>query len=198
MSKIISVLKGYPPVIVTNDFGDKIKTYHSNRLLYFYSLKGIDHKKRYLQDIWNWSDADPEYTHDYIQWLLPLKKYSLYNKSAPILSAKTIDAFKKSSDLQDNLLSSFKVMLTFYGFEFSDGIKSSITPSSIFDQKANKWIRNNNHNFLRISRILESLSILGFKAFSHQFLSALLALDKIHTGRFGAKSIEFWKKSIGE
>lgn len=82
-------------------------------------------------------------------------------------------------------------------FEFSGIERGVIIPSSSFDQKSKNWIRNSNHNFLRISRILESLSILGLKEFSHQFLSALLALDKTNTDRLVLKASNFGKNRQG-
>lgn len=42
------------------------------RLIAFHRGEGIDHKGRYLSEIWALSPFWLEHTHDYIQWLFPI------------------------------------------------------------------------------------------------------------------------------
>jgi hypothetical protein len=59
-----------------------------------------DSSGRTLEDIWLWDYQKLEYTHDYIQWLFPLKEKSRFNRNAPILNDEVIQAFRTDEQLR--------------------------------------------------------------------------------------------------
>jgi hypothetical protein len=50
----------------------------------FYLNQRPDSQGRMIEDIWLWDSHRLEYTHDYIQWLFPLKQKSRFNPDAPL------------------------------------------------------------------------------------------------------------------
>src|SRR5580698_3186044 len=87
----------------------------SNDLIEFYSGAGPDHHGRRISEIWDWPDDELERTHDYIQWLFPLREKSGFNVNAPVLDELTLTEFRKRPELKQNLRQSLQRMLTFYG-----------------------------------------------------------------------------------
>jgi hypothetical protein len=55
----------------------------------------------------------------------------------------------------------------------------------------------NNHNFLRISRILRSCSLLGLAAEAAAFLEALEALGETRRPVVGPVTLSYWRRAIG-
>lgn len=179
--------------VMIDDYGDEIVTVHPERLIQFYQHQGRDNKGRYLRDIWDWSNGELESTHDYIQWLFPLDELSAYNKVAPVLDPRTINVFKTSTQIQSNLHSSLQCMLRFYGFQINDGI---ICPGSNFQDRTLEWVTPNNHNFLRVSRILRSLSLLYSVSIAEHWLKELKKLSDDQLAVIGTDSIRYWENAV--
>src|SRR5215831_12128024 len=93
-------------------------------LVKFYLGKEPDHKRRWIDQIWEWDHDQLEQTHDYIQWLFPLKEKSGFNPTAPALTDEVILAFKSRDELKNRLLRSLDVMLAFYGFARQPGAEA--------------------------------------------------------------------------
>lgn len=76
---------------------------YTSKIIEFYSLRIPDNRNRLLIDIWHQNDNWLEVTHDYIQWLFPLKEESQFNENAPILKIEDISEFSTSPFLKENL-----------------------------------------------------------------------------------------------
>lgn len=139
-------------------------------LVDFYKNSGADHTGRTLNDILSFSDRELEAVHDYIQWLFPLPECSRFQPHIPVLTQDDIEAFKNSAAMQDNMRRSFSRILSFYGFE-DKGDK--ITLAENFNDRVKNWMTPRNHNFLRITRILRSMTFLGLKKEAGRFFAAL-------------------------
>jgi hypothetical protein len=135
----------------------------STQLVRFYARLAPDDRGRFLEEIQGWSDLQLERTHDYIQWLFPLTKRSAFNPSAPILDAKAISEFRSRPKLRANFRASLVRMLAFYGLELVGDRPLRVVPSASFSEQAENWLTPSNHNHLRITRILESLMLLGLE-----------------------------------
>jgi hypothetical protein len=137
-----------------------------------------------------------EVTHDYIQWLFPLKARSGANPTAPTLDAAQIDAFQNDPRLRAELIASFRLMLRFYGLECDDGAGSiDIRPAGNYFERKRNWLTPGNHNYLRITRILTSLRILGLEQYSNSFMEFLDGLYNEEGIRIGRVSYSFWKSA---
>ncbi len=171
-------------------------------LVGFYSGAIPDAQGRRLAVIQSWGFDELEHTHDYIQWLFPLRERSPVNPSAPILDSEVIAAFRSRRDLQDALLRSLETMLRFYGFKLdcSDD-HPNVRCSEQFDARAANWMTPGNHNHLRITRILICLRTLGFSSHAEAVFRALQEVYRSETQAksraISEESFSFWKSAAG-
>jgi len=167
------------------------------RLLDFYEGRGTDHRGRTLSDVQGFSAERLEYEHDFIQWLFPLRTPSPVNPEAPTLTDGDIARFRGDADLGASLRRSFAVMANFYGFEIAnhDG-RIVLASTEQFDQRAQNWLRPGNHNFLRITRILKSLTILGQEELASAFLESLTTVFTHHRDTIGQRTWSFWQAAL--
>jgi len=162
-------------------------------LLAFYSGEGKDGAGRRLDDIWRFSNAQLEENHDYIQWLFPLTERSAFNPDAPVLDAATIERFRADKSLRHNLDRSLEMMLGFYGLELS-GDRIVRAPS--FAGRSSNWLLPSNHNFLRLTRILKSVFLLGLEQRAAQLFACLEDLYAINKSVIGERTMAFWRRAI--
>ncbi len=164
------------------------------RILDFYGGSGVDHDGRRWEDIVGWSDARLEAVHDFIQWLFPLPEPSPVNPLAPVLDRETIAAFRVRADLVANLRGSLERMLRFYGLALGDG--PGVERAANFAERAENWLSPNNHNHLRITRILRCCWLLGLEAEARAFLEALEGIAREHPQGVTARSVQFWRGAV--
>ncbi len=169
----------------------------TSQLIAFYLGKGSDASGRMLDEILSWNDEQFEDVHDYIQWLFPLQERSAFNSSAPLVTIDDIAVFHENSTAREKLSLSFVRLLDFYGFSVvmdSDTIK--IEKSEKFEEKARNWLTPYNHNFLRITRILKSLVLLGYSKYAIVFLQALEEVYKDNSQIIGEKTLSYWRNTV--
>src|SRR5262252_1464624 len=152
-----------------------------SQLTEFYSGEGKDAEGRTLEVILGMDDEDMEIEHDYIQWLFPLKEHSRFNADAPILTDEDIKAFQADTMegklMKYRLLKSFHRFLNFLGLEyhedeFGKGGWRVKKADNFAARRPEVWNRAN-HNWLRITRCLGSLRLLGMKAECSAFFDFL-------------------------
>jgi hypothetical protein len=141
-------------------------------LIPFYYGQEANNNHVTLQQILNWDDGQLEDVHNYIQWLFPLATPSGPNPTAPVLDQATIQTFQNDVLLKAQLLRSFRRMLTFYGLQMDEATRV-ITRAPNFNTRAAMWLTPANHNFLRITRIIHSLRLLGLPEYSSAFLTIM-------------------------
>ena len=169
----------------------------SSKLIEFYIGQGPDASGRMIDDILSWGYDQLEDVHDYIQWLFPLKEESAFNFYAPVVTITDIDIFRSNSKVREKLLLSFTKLLDFYGFElFVENEVPIIIKSNRFGQKSKNWLTRHNHNFLRITRILKSLVLLGCSNHAVAFLVALEDVYKSNSIVIGETSVGYWRSAI--
>ncbi len=77
-----------------------------SRLTEFYRGNDSDIEKRTLAALWAYPDEELESTHDFIQWMFPLREPSGFNVNAPLLTDADITEFRSDPKLRENLLRS--------------------------------------------------------------------------------------------
>ncbi|XP_028667506.2 opioid growth factor receptor [Erpetoichthys calabaricus] len=102
-----------------------------------------------------------ESNHCYIQWLFPLREPGM-NYMAHELSKREIKEFKQCEEAKKRLLTSYKMMLGFYGIKLEDEKTGKVCRAENWEERFTNLDRNP-HNNLRISRILKCLGELGFE-----------------------------------
>lgn len=91
-----------------------------------------------------------EGVHDYIQWCFPLPEPSQKQPQTPVLSRRELEAFRASDDLKDGIRKALAVMRKFY-------------------EESPQWCTAKNHNYLRITRILRCLTLVGLHEEAKEF-----------------------------
>jgi hypothetical protein len=166
------------------------------RIVAFYEGSAPDDRGRFLPDVLRFDDNDLERVHDFIQWLFPLPERSGANPSAPILDDAAIDAFHRRPELRAALRRSFDRMLAFYGFAWSG---DRIVPSQNFSARSG-WLTPSNHNHLRLTRILRSLTILGERGTARALFDALAKIyneeRRTRRNRISEASYRFWTEAV--
>lgn len=121
-------------------------------------------------------DASLEYTHDFIQWLFPLRERSGANPSAPRLDDAAVAAFRDRPELRAALRRAYDRMLTFY--------KSDLG-----------WLAPGNHNHLRLTRMMISLRTLGLEEEARELYAYVTGLAA-ERGGAPRDTLRYWHDAI--
>jgi len=168
-------------------------------LVSFYLGESPDGSGRMLDEIHTWGYHNLEDVHDYIQWLFPLAEKSSFNPDAPLLDVLQMEAFRTDERLKAKVIRSFKLMLSFYGLRCDEtDQRVTISTSGEFPQRKRIWLNNGNHNYLRITRILTSLRLLGLGQYAQALFDFLDRLYREESGRIGAVTYAYWKQAVGK
>jgi hypothetical protein len=138
------------------------------RILDFYSGKAFIHPLGFTIDyVWGWGWEVLETQHDYIQWLFPLATKSSAVPRSPVITPEEVEAFRRDPGLRQKLL------------------------------KSRRWISIQNHNSLRISRILGSLTLLGLPEYARALHRALREVSRTRAEDIGPETLGFWDRAAG-
>jgi len=165
-----------------------------SRLVDFYRGDATDIEGRWLSEILAWDDEEFELVHDFIQWLFPLEEPSRFNPDAPLLTATDRAELQCDPVIRENLLKSYSRILTFLGLSRNDA--GGIDEGPNFSRRADDVWQSPNHNWLRITRILRSLYLVGLEAEARQLYARL---DAIYTSRrfpITAETFGYWTEAI--
>ncbi|WWC97092.1 hypothetical protein V866_003970 [Kwoniella sp. B9012] len=187
----------------SSSLGDKNYRFYSNRIpCQPDGLKYEEWMKRYENDMielelnqqvvlistWNSSQIC-----GYVQWFFPIRERGV-NPLAQPLTPDEIDKMKVDETIQDRLLRSYKMMLSFYGIDFNNGkLKLSQDHKERF-----RNLRDHSHNLLRLTRILKHLS--EFPLLQPHAASLVLFFTAVHSegllnfeeGSVRGNSLEQW------
>jgi len=166
-----------------------------SQLLEFYRGTASDSEGRSLQELWQWNDDDLEEVHDFIQWMFPLPEASRFNPDAPLLTEADVTAFRNDASLRSRLKQSFDRILVFLGLSATeDGI---VVEGSNFSERVPEIWASPNHNWLRITRILRSLSVLGLQSEAKSLFGRLEAIYSQRRFPITAETIQYWSHAVG-
>jgi hypothetical protein len=160
-----------------------------SQLVEFYRGTGEDSEGRKLADVWAFSDDEMELHHDFIQWMFPLEEPSRFNFRAPTLSEEDVRAFHDEPRLRENLERSFDRFLAFLGLTRQGG---RVVPAADFEAKREIFLAPD-HNWLRITRVLTSLRILGLPKASRALYDGLLDLMRDGRARVTPETRRYWR-----
>ena len=104
-----------------------------------------------------------EKNHSFIQWLLPNHFPSNFNSNCYALSLKEAAFFRGSKEVAEKLLSSYELILDFYGIKL-EGHELSRTMN--YKWRLQETLATFNHNHLRMRRLLAHLNVVGFREYA--------------------------------
>ncbi len=144
----------------------------------------------WLKDIMQYKYGEFECDHAWIQWVFPLMEPSNYNVDAPLLTIEEIILFQNDPVLKERVSDAIIKVLDFYGMETNeDGEVVWQAPGN--HKNPQWWLKEFNHNFLRITRLLISMRYLGYEELSRQVFSNIM----IYRDKFEDMSYRFWSEA---
>ncbi|KKL73788.1 hypothetical protein LCGC14_2071370 [marine sediment metagenome] len=150
----------------------------AQRLHAFFSGAGTDHAGRTIEDYPEMSNETLEQLHDYIQWAFPTRQPSQCQPSnAPLLSDEAIELLNANKKAMGNYYAMFARMISFY-------------------TDSEHWLVENDHNHLRITRIIESSAEIFDVATAEYFLRIILRLNTDAGDPVNKKSVDFWLRTV--
>ena len=171
----------------------------SDPIVAFYSGGGDDHG-RTLETILGWTDDRLESVHDYIQWVFPTAVPRAVNPCAPLVSSDTVAAFA-STALRDRLRGALDRMLTFYGLARNTDPDGGVVigiDAPRFRERSVHWLTPGNHNHLRLTRIMQSLWVLGLEAEARALQRCLVAdvYEGSGRNRITRETLGYWRDAL--
>ena len=168
-----------------------------DELVAFYSGTGPDARGRLLTDVWSLSLDELEHSHDYIQWLFPLPERSRAQPDSPVLSPRAVQVISGSREMHGRLLLSADKMGAFYGFELTRSLDAfTVRLADTFPARKRVWMSPGNHNYLRHTRIMKSLVILGVAPLARAWFGCLDDLYRANESVIGAQTHRYWLDAI--
>lgn len=157
-------------------------------LLTFY-LGGFDIAGRSFEEILEKDDGWLEKTQDYIFWIFP----TFRTDCDSVLDEETRALFKLPL-MQERIKKAFRRMLTFYGFRYRPKIAISL---SLWGERSKVWLNGEEHNFQRITRILQCLMLVGLKNEAKSFFEGLSEVfSSKENNNITKETFSSWKKTI--
>src|SRR5690606_24745071 len=107
-------------------------------------------------------------------------------------------AFRSRDDLRAALYQALRRLLAFYGFEIREaaGGESVVIRAPRYLERSRNWMTPGNHNFLRISRILRALTLLGLETEARAFLVALETVHAENDAVIGPVTLTYWRRAV--
>lgn len=150
---------------------------NNKTLIDFLKGTGKDKHGRTHNEIINFSDEQLESVHNYIQWLFPLREMSEAVMGSPYLdNEEEIKIIQEDLSIQENFVRALVRMEMFY-------------------KDNDFWLQPNDHNHLRITRILKSISLLNSKENAQEFYNFIMRRVK-EFQPVTEESLEYWKNAI--
>ena len=151
----------------------------NKNLIEFFEGTVRDTQGRTISEIRSESDLWLEQTHDYIQWLFPNREASAFNVDAPLLDDETVEVFRSRNDLKLEVQLNLERMIAFYDM----------------DAERPRWVTKGNHNYLRITRILNTLRECEMFAEATEFFDKLATVFSNNKDIIGETTFTFWEKA---
>jgi len=147
-----------------------------SQILKFY--RGEENRAGHLlkEILEEWDDEDWERGHDFIQWVFPTDEESRFHPDAPIMTCQEAIILGEDPELREKVLAALE--------RFKKFLKLDSGPY---------WWAKNNHNLLRISRVIRCLALLGLEEEAVKLRVQCIDIVKICPPFDGIETtIDFW------
>eukprot|EP00927_Polykrikos_kofoidii_P032357 TRINITY_DN27598_c0_g1_i1.p1 TRINITY_DN27598_c0_g1~~TRINITY_DN27598_c0_g1_i1.p1 ORF type:complete len:716 (+),score=123.59 TRINITY_DN27598_c0_g1_i1:28-2148(+) len=168
-------------------------------LLPFLRGYGVDCSGRRLEDIYDYDFRRMERCHDYIQWLFPTDEASRFNLRAPMMTPELRATVRRDPVLANTIRRSLDKFCDFLGLEVvrKDEVLVVQKAPHFEERFVDCWRggcggNGGNHNWLRISRVLHCLRLVGLDEEAGALFSCLERLHK--SGIRCGVALEHWRR----
>ena len=157
-------------------------------LIRFFRNEQPDNRDRYHKDILLFTNEEIEYEHNFIQWIFPTIEKSRFNSDAPVIDESFSERFQKDELAKSNYCKSCQLYLNYIGFCCDgQGKIKSIKPKRIYELPS--------HNYLRITRMLNSLNQVENNTCSANLYQALMKEVRTDSNKIDERTIKYWKET---
>ena len=157
-------------------------------LIRFFRNEQPDNRDRYHKDILQFDEDEIEYEHDFIQWIFPTIEKSRFNSDAPVIDESFSERFQKDELAKSNYCKSCQLYLNYIGFCCDgQGKIKSIKPGRIYELPF--------HNYLRVTRMLNSLNQVGNNTCSANLYQALMKEVRTDSNKIDEKTLKYWRET---
>lgn len=140
-------------------------------------------------------DDQLETAHDFVQWLFPTPEKSNFNLSAPVLDEETAKVVKEQA-LGQKVLESYGRFLRFYDLTVLGNAEVAFKDSLPLNHPRRWWCKPNDHNHLRLTRIIRCLKLLGYSEQASALYGFLKGTYAKWAGNFATlETVQWWKKA---
>ena len=116
---------------------------------------------------------------------------------APLVDRECQEKFRADRSLKTPLRRALERMLDFYGLRIVEpGGNGAIRRGENFARRAEVWLTSGNHNFLRLTRIMTSLDLLGQGELAVALQGCLAEIYREFERVIGKTTFDYWKRSI--
>lgn len=163
--------------------------------IHFHLGLAPDARGRFRSDYLRFSVDDWHACHDAVQWAFPTRTQSKYIPYAPTVPEDfVLGDYPAVQQSILELLQAFLKALNIYMGPANDGIhftKFQYVPSPIV--RVPIWMIPNDHNHLRLTRIIECLDIFDLQSFKNDFAEFLVFdLAIKYPKAFSGSTVAFW------
>ncbi len=156
---------------------EKLRVDSLSPAYYFVQNKGTNLKGETYAEVLEYDNEKMETDHEYIQWIFPTNRPSEAVEGAPCLSNEEVLELRGNKVVTNNLMEGVARMQEFYSHN-------------------TLWLREYDHNHLRITRIITSLNILVGKEEAQDFYVFIMNIIKKKNATINEESLKYWKKAI--
>lgn len=131
-----------------------------------------------VESLLNADDNYWERCHGFIQNAFPTREMSAYNVEALLVTDETVEYFKDHAELRDR-----QVELYYRFIRFLNNVN---------------WVTSYNHNYLRVTRVIKSMALLGSRNCSDQLYSSVMKLYDLspaYATMIGETTHNYWKEA---
>ena len=172
----------------------------------FLCNNGPDHKGRTWQEIVQLDDQMWDECHDFIQWLFPLPVESKHAAYSPVLVEQDLSDLWENAQVQANLVIFAKRFCEFLGINIHTPFGGP-TPKryrvslqnngfKTFSQQYKYWLRANDHNHLRINRMLQSLVLFGLDNLAREIFRCLVMIKCEFNDCITDETMVYWRNAL--
>lgn len=158
--------------------------------LAFTEGRAPDHMGRTIEDYLKFDADEWERCHNHVQWAFPSDQASAYNPYAPVIDISeysnklTAEGFRNIDSLLVNFMASLGI-----NYYPEHGLFYPDTDSP----RWNSWVTPMNHNYLRLTRVLNLLSYLNPEAANHLLFTLLHYVAP--SPNVNKETVIFWSKA---
>ncbi|KAL9651685.1 hypothetical protein ABK040_009300 [Willaertia magna] len=135
--------------------------------------------------------------HGYIQYLFPIRLGGMNASSQPLTKHES-ELFRKDPNIKQRIIKSYRLMLDFYGLVLEDENSGKISRNPITFKERFYNLNTSSHNYLRITRILKCLGVIGLEHFKPYFLNHMIIEMFKYNNLTNAKDslIRYWLPTL--